>query len=104
MVVENKPGAGGIIGAEAVAKAPADGYTYLMGTTTTAINASLVAKPSYDMKRDLQPVALFGLYAMVAVVPAASPVRSLQDLVALSRTKALSAGSGGTGTPLHLAL
>jgi tripartite-type tricarboxylate transporter receptor subunit TctC len=104
VVVENRTGAGGIIGADAVAKAPADGYTLLLATTTTAINASLVAKPPYDMQRDLQPVAMLGLYALVAVVPAASPVRSLQDLVALSQKKALTAGSGGNGTPLHLVL
>jgi len=104
VVVENKTGAGGLIGADAVAKAAPDGYTYLMGTTTTAINASLVTKPPYDMKRDLQPVTVLGLYAMVAVVPASSPARSLQELVALSRAKPLSAGSGGNGTPQHLTL
>lgn len=104
VVVENKTGAGGIIGADAVAKAPGDGYTWLMGTTTTAINASLVTKPPYDMKRDLQPVTVLGLYALVAVVPAASPVKSLQDMVALSRSRSLGAGSGGNGTPQHLTL
>lgn len=104
VVVENKTGAGGIIGADAVAKAPGDGYTYLMGTTTTAINASLVPKSPYNLKRDLQPVAVLGLYAMIGVVPAASPVHSLQDLLALSRNKPLSAGSGGNGTPQHLVL
>ena len=57
VVVENRPGAGGIIGADAVAKSPPDGYTFLIGTTTTAINASLVVKSPYDMQRDLQPVA-----------------------------------------------
>ena len=104
VVVENKTGAGGIIGADAVAKAAPDGYTYLMGTTTTAINASLVTRPPYDMKRDLQPVTVLGLYAMVAVVPASSPAKSLQELVALSRARPLSAGSGGNGTPQHLTL
>jgi tripartite-type tricarboxylate transporter receptor subunit TctC len=104
VVVENRTGAGGIIGADAVAKSPPDGYTYLMGTTTTAINASLVTKPPYDLKRDLQPVTVLGLYALVAVVPASMPVRSMQELIALSRTKSLSAGSGGNGTPQHLVL
>jgi len=104
VVVENKTGAGGIIGADAVAKSAPDGYTYLMGTTTTAINASLVTKSPYDMRRDLQPVTVLGLYAMVAVVPAASPAKSLQELVTLSRAKSLSAGSGGNGTPQHLTL
>ena len=104
VVVENKTGAGGIIGADAVAKAPGDGYTYLMGTTTTAINASLVTKSPYDLKKDLQPVAVLGLYALVAVVPAASPAHTMQEFVALSNTKPLSAGSGGNGTPQHLLL
>jgi tripartite-type tricarboxylate transporter receptor subunit TctC len=104
VVVENRTGAGGIIGADAVAKSPADGYTYLIGTTTTAINASLVTKPPYDMQRDLQSVAMLSFYAMAAVVPASSPVRSLKDLVALSHKQALSAGTGGNGTPQHLVL
>ena len=104
VLVENRTGAGGIIGADAAAKAAPDGYTYLLGTTTTAINASLVAKPPYDMQRDLQPVAMLGFYALVAVVPAASPIRSLQDVVAASQKKQLTAGSGGNGTPLHLVL
>ena len=104
VVVENRPGAGGIIGADAVAKSPPDGYTFLLGTTTTAINASLVVNPPYDMQRDLQPVAMLSFYPMAAVVPASSPVRSLQDLVALSHKQALTAGSGGNGTPQHLVL
>ena len=104
VLVENRTGAGGIIGADAAAKSNPDGYTYLLGTTTTAINASLVAKPPYDMQKDLQPVAMLGFYALVAVVRADSPARSLQDLVAMSNKKQLTAGSGGNGTPLHLVL
>jgi len=104
VLVENRTGAGGIIGADAVAKSPPDGYTFLMGTTTTAINASLVVKPPYDMQRDLQPVAMLSFYPMAAVVLADSPVRSLKELVALSHKQSLSAGSGGNGTPQHLVL
>ena len=104
VVVENRTGAGGIIGADAVAKAPADGYTYLIGTTTTAINASLVTKPPYDMQRDLQSVAMLSFYPMAVVVPASSPARSLKELVALSHKQAVTAGSGGNGTPQHLVL
>ena len=104
VVVENRAGAGGIIGADAVAKSPPDGYTFLLGTTTTAINASLVVNAPYDMKRDLQPAAMLSFYAMAAVVPASSPVHSLQDLVKLSHNQALTAGSGGNGTPQHLVL
>jgi tripartite-type tricarboxylate transporter receptor subunit TctC len=104
VVVENRTGAGGIIGADAVAKSTPDGYTFLLGTTTTAINASLVVKPPYVMKRDLQPVAMLSFYPMAAVVLADSPVRSLKDLVALSHKQSMSAGSGGNGTPQHLVL
>ena len=104
VLVENRTGAGGIIGADAVAKSAPDGYTFLLATTTTAINASLVTKPPYDMQRDLQSVAMLSFYPMAAVMRADSPVRSLRDLVALSHKQELSAGSGGNGTPQHLVL
>ena len=104
VVVENRIGAGGLIGADAAAKSTPDGYTFLMGTTTTAINASLVVKPPYVMQRDLQPVAMLSFYPMAAVVLADSPVRTLKDLVELSHKQSLSAGSGGNGTPQHLVL
>src|SRR5262245_26307832 len=104
VVVDNRTGAGGIIGADAVAKSTPDGYTFLLGTTTTAINASFVVKPPYDMQRDLQPVAMLSFYPMAAVVQTSSQVRSLKDLVALSHKQSLSAASGGNGTPQHLVL
>ncbi len=104
VIVENRVGAGGIIGADAVAKAPADGYSVLIASTTTAINASLVAKPPYDMRKDLQAVAILSTYPLVAVVPATSSIRSLQDVVTASRKSALNAASAGTGTPQHLVL
>jgi len=104
VVVDNRPGAGGLIGADVVAKSTPDGYTFLLATTTTAINASLAVKPPYDMKRDLQTVAMLSFYPMAAVMRANTPVRSLKDLVALSHKQALSAGSGGNGTPQHLVL
>ena len=104
VIVENRAGAGGIIGADAVAKAPADGYTVLIASTSTAINASLVAKPPYDMRRDLQPVSVLITYPLIAVVQASSPVRSLQELVSNSRKSPLNAATAGTGTPQHLVL
>jgi len=104
VIVENRVGAGGIIGSDAVAKAPPDGYTVLIASTTTAINASLVSKPPYDLRKDLQAVAILSTYPLIAVVPAASPFSSLQDIVAASRRKALNAASGGNGTPQHLVL
>ena len=104
VVVDNRTGAGGLIGADVVAKSTPDGYTFLLATTTTAINASLAVKPPYDMKRDLQTVAMLSFYPMAAVMRADTPVRSLKDLVALSHKQPLSAGSGGNGTPQHLVL
>ena len=104
VVVDNRVGAGGLIGADVVAKSTPDGYTFLLATTTTSINASFAVNPPYDMRRDLQPVAMLSFYPMAAVVQTSSPVRSLQDLVALSRKQSLSAASGGTGTPQHLVL
>jgi len=104
VMVDNRTGAGGLIGADVVAKSTPDGYTFLLGTTTTAINASFAVNPPYNMQRDLQPVAMLSFYPMAVVVPAGSPVRSLKDLVALSHKQSLSAGSGGNGTPQHLVL
>ena len=104
VMVDNRTGAGGLIGADVVAKSTPDGYTLLLGTTTTAINASFAVNPPYNMQRDLQPVAMLSFYPMAVVVPAGSPVRSLKDLVALSHKQSLTAGSGGNGTPQHLVL
>ena len=99
VVVENRTGAGGLIGADAVAKSPPDGYAFLLGTTTTSINASLAVKPPYDMQRDLQPVAMLSFYPLAVVVPASSPVRSLKDLVALSHKQPMTAGGRQWNAP-----
>jgi len=104
VVVENRAGAGGMIGADVVAKSPADGYTYLVAATSHSINATLVPQASYDLQKDLRPVAILGLIPLVAIVPTASPFLSLKDLVLASHKKTLNAGSGGNGTIHHLAL
>ena len=104
VVVENRPGANGMIGADAVAKALGDGYTYLAATIAHSANVSLFPKAPYQLQKDLQPVAIMGLIPLVPVVRADSPVRSLQDLVATSKNKNLNAGSGGNGTAAHLVL
>lgn len=104
VVVENRPGANGIIGADAVAKSPADGYTFLAATIAHAANVSLFPKAPYQLLKDLQPAAIMGLIPLVPVVPANSSIRSLQDLVATSKDKNLNAGSGGNGTASHLVL
>ena len=70
VVVENRPGANGIIGADAVAKSPADGYTYLAATIAHAANVSLFPEAPYQLLKDLQPVAIMGLIPLVPVVQA----------------------------------
>lgn len=106
VIVDNRPGAGGNIGADAVAKAPADGYTILMGAVAThAINPHLYRKLPYDPIRDFTPIALVTQVPNVLVVHPALPVKQVSDLIALARAKpgALSFGSGSTGSAGHLA-
>lgn len=105
VVVENKSGGGGTIGTESVARATADGYTLVMGTVGThAINKTLFRRLSYDPVRDFVPVGFPGQTPTLLVVSAASPVRSLKDLLALAgRPAGLSFASAGNGTSGHLA-
>ena len=104
-VIDNKPGNGGQIGADAVAKAPGDGYNLLAITLTHAANVTLFkGKAPYDFQRDLKPVALLAGSPMLVVVPAASPIRDFNDLLAQAKAHKLNAGSSGNGTPPHLTL
>ena len=105
VVVDNRGGAGGSIGADAVAKAPSDGYTLLMGTVGThAINASLYRRLPYDPVKDFTALGLVASAPVAVVVPAASPFASVADLVAAARREpdAIAFGSAGNGTPGHL--
>ena len=104
VVVENRSGAGGMIGADNVARSQADGYTYLAATIAHSANVSLFPDAPYRLGRDLQPVAIMGLIPLVPVVRTESPIRSLQELVAASKSNSLNAGSSGNGTASHLAL
>ena len=79
-IVENKPGANSNIGAEAVARAPADGYTLFVGSISTAINQSLYSKMSYDALKDLDAVALLNVVPNILAVNASVPVKSVQEL------------------------
>jgi tripartite-type tricarboxylate transporter receptor subunit TctC len=104
VLIDNKPGAAGGIGAEQVAKAAADGYTLLFTTSALTINAALKAKLSLDATKDFEPVALFAHAPSVLVVHPGLGVKTVLDLVALARVKPgkLTYASAGSGSPAHL--
>jgi tripartite-type tricarboxylate transporter receptor subunit TctC len=105
IVVENKPGAGTIIGTQAVATSEPDGYTLLMGTFANAVNPSLNAKLPYDPHKDFAPVALIARSFNIVVVNPKSPFHSIADLIAAAKAEPekLSYGTYGIGTSAHLA-
>ena len=106
VIVENRPGASGNIGMDAVAKAPADGYTIGMGFIGThAINPSVYAKMPFDPIRDFAPISFVASNINVVVVHPSVPVRNIQQLVAFAKSNPgkLSFGSAGIGTSQHLA-
>ena len=105
VVVENKAGASGAIGSEAVAKAAPDGYTLLLGATTThGINPAFNPKSlPYDAVRDFTPVSLVATIPHALIVNPNLGVNSVKDLVALGKQRSLNYGSAGNGSPHHLA-
>lgn len=106
MVIDNRPGAGGNIGADSVAKSAADGYTLVAGTSAThGANPALYPKLTYDARRDFVPVAHIAGVPNVLVVTPASGIRSVDDLIKQARAAPgkMSYGSAGSGTSLHLA-
>jgi tripartite-type tricarboxylate transporter receptor subunit TctC len=105
VVVENRPGAGGTTGADAVAKAPADGHTLLMGVTgSNAIAASLYPRMPYDTLRDFTPVSLVVSAPLVLAVGSGSPIRTVRDYVAAAKAARppMTYGTPGNGTSMHL--
>ena len=105
-VIDNKPGSGGDLGIDAAAKAPADGYTLVIGQTSNlAINPTLYPKLPYDPVNDLTPIGLIGNAPLVLVTAANSPYRTLADVVAAAKAQpgALNYATSGNGTVAHLA-
>ena len=99
VIVENKPGAGGLIAAQAVAKATPDGYTLFMTTNTTqSANPHLFKSLPYDPVADFAPIAAIARGSMVLVVPASSPYRSVADVIAAGKKKPLSYGAGNSSS------
>ena len=105
VIVDNRPGAGGMIGSEMVAKAAPDGYTLLMAYTSHVINPALWTRIPYDTLRDFAPVAMVATVPSVLIVHPSLPVRSVRELIAFAKRRPheLDYGSAGVGTAAHLA-
>ena len=103
-LVDNRAGAGGNIGAEIVAKSPADGYTLLIGTTAHAINMSLFKNLSYDVQKDFAPVSLLTQGPLVLVAHPQFPANSIKEVIELAKSKSggLNFASSGNGQSTHL--
>ena len=104
-VIDNRPGAGSIIGTELVARSPADGYTLLLMSNTHTINESLIQKKPFALMKEFVPVAPINYSDLVMVVHPSVPAKSVKELVAIARAKprGMNYASSGNGTPYHLA-
>ncbi len=105
VIVENRPGASGIIGSQAVAKAAPDGYTLMVVPITHVTNASLYSRLPFDPLADFTPISLLASQPIMLVVNPAQPIKSVGDLIALAKANPgkLNCASGGNGTSQHLA-
>jgi len=105
VVIENKSGAAGVVGADAAAHAPVDGYNLLMAAGAHTLAPSLNAKLPYDIVRDFQPISLAAIGTYLLVVNPSVPAHSVKELIALAKAKpgALNFASSGAGAPPHLA-
>jgi tripartite-type tricarboxylate transporter receptor subunit TctC len=102
-VVENRPGAGSIIGTDLVAKSPADGYTLLVMSNTHTVNESLIPKKPFTLMKDFVPVAPINYSDILLVVHPSVPATSVKELVQLAKKNRMSYASSGNGTPYHMA-
>ncbi len=105
VVIENRPGAGGNIAAEAVAKAPPDGYALLLYNNSYAMNVATTKTLPFDVSKDFAPVGTVAISSMLVIVNNDLPAKNVKELVALAKAKpgSLNVGSSGIGTPQHLA-
>jgi tripartite-type tricarboxylate transporter receptor subunit TctC len=106
VVIDNRPGAGTMIGIEVAAKSPPDGYTLLMGLSTLAINSALYKKVPYDPVRDFAPITQAVSSASIIVVHPSVPVKTVKELIAFARARQgqLNYASAGTGTYPHMTM
>lgn len=104
IAVENRSGANGNIGTEAVARSPADGYTLMLGGAANTINATLYKNLSFDLVKDLTPVAMIGIIPNIMVVPNTVPVKTPGEFVAWAKAQpAVNYASSGNGASTHMA-
>ena len=104
-VVENRPGGGSVVGTDAVAKSPADGYTLLLMSNTHTVNETLIPKKPFELLRDLAPVAPINYSDLLLVVHPSVPAGNLRELIALAKSQPgkMNYASSGPGTPYHMA-
>ena len=103
VVVENRPGANGVVGAEVTVHANADGHTLLMVAIGHAINPMLQKSLPYDTERDFQPISLTAILPLMVTVHPSLKANTMQDLIALAKSRPVTYGSGGIGSSQHLA-
>ena len=105
MVIENRAGAAGVLGAEAAAKAPPDGYTLVVGQASNlAINPHMMSKLPYDPVKDFAPITLLAVAPMIVGVNQAAPITSVQELIKLAKARpgTLKYATAGSGSPMHM--
>jgi tripartite-type tricarboxylate transporter receptor subunit TctC len=104
-VVENRPGGGSIVGTDAVAKSPPDGYTLLMMSNTHTVNETLIPKKPFELLRDLAPISGVNYSDLLMVIHPSVPANNLREFVALAKSRpgGLNYASSGPGTPYHMA-